>query len=345
MSTNSTSSNSPSVDLLELHTIDIPIWVIHLDHHSDRWETLQQQNQLQSYVLPLTPFNAMDGDSLIPTLALESLFPRNQISMSPNEIGCLLSHIQCWINLIYQSEWNACIILEDTVTFVPDMKEKLNHVLEQVAETDWGLIFLGHALKPEYYTKKTTHPSIFPTLIAETADTLKQKSYGGTSGYIIHRRGAEMLLDFIHQVGFIDSLGRMMQMAARGIHVYTCTPRLIDSPSFTHLCSSSENNKTPDPSSSNALVRDVSVQLQEVIETYRDMNINVEICDSTHPCDHTCTRSIYICQCKCECPCGAVFLYGNDIQVHIPDPLYQGAVRNRGIRVGDRYTLQSIVKK
>lgn len=209
--------------------------VINLDKRKDRMDIINN-------ICPIkfNRFSAINGDRLKPNKQLNKIFEGNDYNMRAGMVGCAMSHIKLCIDLLETPDnINTFCIMEDDITFVPNFVSKFSNVINQIHDTDWDLVYLGHHLypsykdyKPENYTENQTD------VILEKWDTTKSLkiSVGGAFGYLISRKGIHKLLNFINKTGMTNGIDTVQQKAITGadMNTYYCFPHLIRS---DYVCS------------------------------------------------------------------------------------------------------------
>lgn len=201
--------------------LNIKSFVINLDRRPDRFENFKKQ--IESFSdLQITRFSAYDGKLLNNTLQLSRLFAGNDYKMRRGMVGCALSHIHLYIDLV-NSEDDVYIIFEDDITFSPKFENKLWYIFKQLKELDWDLLYLGHHIYDQYKTPETNVPEL------EKWNRLRSltQSRGGTGGYIITKKGALKLLDFINKYGMTNGIDTVQQKSADYLNIYYLTSHLI----------------------------------------------------------------------------------------------------------------------
>lgn len=206
-------------------------FLIHLPRRTDRLEGLA----LPDYP-PITMFDAVDGQTLKPCAELNTLFGTNTYDMLPGVVGCALSHLKLWRNLV--AEYKQCqyyLILEDDITFSPNFVEQvnaLNHSLNQMF-MPWDVVFLGyHPNKP--IENVQGEGKMFQ--VKDFASAL-HISLGGTFAYFIKYNGAMKLLNYIQNKGMVNAIDIVMQRAVDdGLKVfYLLEPAVLVRPSASDI--------------------------------------------------------------------------------------------------------------
>lgn len=198
------------------------IWCINLERRSDRKEKMESKN----IGLPINFYKAVDGKELKLTDKLEYMFRNNNHGYRRAVIGCALSHINLWKQLL-ESDQDCYLIIEDDIEFADNFKEKYSHAFAQVEGKDWDYLYLGFTIyndkkKPiekELWNEK--FPSVKP---------FDHYFYGaGFFGYVISKSGAQKMLEYIDQNGVnvpIDSIARLMPSVNR----FMMFPHIVQTP-------------------------------------------------------------------------------------------------------------------
>lgn len=216
-------------------TSKVKTFVLNLDRRPDRWK--QFTEQVEPKFLNYNRFSAVDGSKLIPNKQLQRIFEGNDYSMRSGMVGCAMSHIKMYIDLLH-SDVDALCIFEDDVKFVPDFQTKFLHLCKNLPK-DWDICYLGHHMWPRYATPDFFDKEKLPEI--EKWGVLKSLTYsiGGTGGYLISKAGAKKLLDFVNEIGMTNGIDTMQQKSADQLDVYYCKPHLIYGECWT-------NNKASD---------------------------------------------------------------------------------------------------
>jgi GR25 family glycosyltransferase involved in LPS biosynthesis len=196
-------------------TIKIKTFVVNLDRRPDRWETFLAKNQKTLDFLEFKRYSAVDGLKLTTNKFLHRIFEGNDYNMRTGIVGCALTHIKLYIDLVY-SEDDIYIIFEDDIEISKDFKKEFFYILKAI--NDWDICFLAHSSKNKFKDGPNRH-----LIKLNTKDSL-QVSYGGTFAYMISKKGALKLLSFINKVGMTNAIDTMQQLSADFLDVYYCFP-------------------------------------------------------------------------------------------------------------------------
>lgn len=179
---------------------------------------------------------AVDSRDLVATEEIRRLFFGNDFGSRRGVIGCALSHYRLWQHLARDDGKNeATLILEDDLELTNEFLAKYQRILEALGKLSipWDIVYLGFNMHEEsrdkyrhIYEKREVPPSLHWYRVSE--------SIGGFFAYLLHRRGAGKLVDFIANNGIkhgIDYLPRAYGNAMGLIQLET-RPHLV----FSNCC-------------------------------------------------------------------------------------------------------------
>jgi GR25 family glycosyltransferase involved in LPS biosynthesis len=198
------------------------IKIINLPHRSDR------KTQMTGYLNAASVENydfikAVYGKDLEPTLKIKELFLGNDFKYRKAVIGCALSHINLWEELLADCMNDYYVILEDDVTLCDDFKNKLDRVIELYKNKKVDYLLIGsQKLKDEKFAKEELDISVLQQTI----------SAYGAFGYIINKTACDKILKYInvhHVTRAIDWVGIYVNA---GVEMWTVNKCLVDTPSF-----------------------------------------------------------------------------------------------------------------
>ena len=239
------------------------IFVINLDKRPDRWKNFEKNAQKVDFTT-YTRFSAIDGSRLVPTEQLQRIFDNNDYNMREGMVGCALSHLKLYCKLIEDNIHSAYCILEDDIQFIPDFKKKLKELVSSLPE-NWDMCYLGHHLWPQYRTSQFF--DINKTAVAEKWDTAKSLKYsmGGTGGYLISKKGAKKLLEFIEKTGMTNGIDTVQQKSADTLNIYYSNPHLI----FSECADDHPNTDTDIQRNFKSLTIPIDTRYENIKNTYR----------------------------------------------------------------------------
>lgn len=211
--------------LEQLSYNNIKTYLINLDTRSDRLNLFDNISPI-SY----TRFPAINGKKLKPNKHLQQIFEGNDYNMRVGLVGCAMSHLKLLIDLVNSDDSiNTFFIMEDDITFVPNFIEKFESVIIKSTNIDWDLIYLGHHLYENHKTNSSYDKKSNIILEKWSTSLSLIKSLGGFFGYLINKKGAKKLLDFINLTGMTNGIDTIQQksISKANINTYYCFPHLI----------------------------------------------------------------------------------------------------------------------
>jgi GR25 family glycosyltransferase involved in LPS biosynthesis len=209
---------------------------INMERRPDRKKDMEEK--FAKFGFDVEFFKAVDGKELTLTDEIKHMFRNNNHGYKCGIIGCALSHINLWKQLI-ESDENEYIIFEDDEEFQDDMKEKISHALAQVDGKEWDILYLGFIIWND--KRDPIKKSLWNNNLPKVTPFDNNFWGGGTGSYIISRSGAKKLLDWIEENGLpspIDHLAR----ALPNVYRYSTIPHLV----YNDYVGPYSNNKDTD---------------------------------------------------------------------------------------------------
>ena len=171
------------------------IYVVNLDSRADRWKSLLEA---EPSLAGAERISAVDGRKLSLTPELCQLFQHNHFKWKKSVMGCLLSHLSIWKQIL-QEKGDSFLILEDDVRFEPGWREQWGRI---DVPKDADIVYLGGILPPNraglptVLQKVTNHCySILPNRLFSVAPL--PIFHFCTYAYAITRSGVEKIMKYI----------------------------------------------------------------------------------------------------------------------------------------------------
>lgn len=211
--------------------LNIKTFVINLDTRQDRWNKFTQQ--FEPTFLNYQRYSAVNGYQLSPNSSrLQKIFEKNDFNMRKGMVGCALSHIKLWIELLNDDKNDIYFILEDDVTFVQDFEQKMKHAINDLVKNEWDIFYLGHHVWENQRNENLYNKTLYPTIQKMNRMESLLKSMGGTFAYMITKKGAEKLLEFINSNGMTNGIDTVQQKSGDHLNLYYSYPHLVYSDVF-----------------------------------------------------------------------------------------------------------------
>ena len=200
---------------------NFPIKVINLDRRTDRWESSKKKLDEQ-HIENYERVSGVDGTTLEMNDFIRKLFRNNDFNYRQGFVGCALSHLKIWNELIRDEKNDYYIIMEDDFELVDDFKNKLNITLHQLIQKPYiDLHFLGYF----YWKGKPEKNQEYPVI-----KNLENKSYmGGFYGYIISKSAAFKLINISKYYGIQNGIDRFAHINFDKMCVSYSEPHLVHS--------------------------------------------------------------------------------------------------------------------
>jgi GR25 family glycosyltransferase involved in LPS biosynthesis/glycosyltransferase involved in cell wall biosynthesis len=162
------------------------IKIINLKRRTDRKNQMLIRLNGQN-ILDYEFIEAVDGMELSETENLRVLFKDNDFNYRRGVIGCALSHLNLWKQLL-KSNKEFYIILEDDITFCSNFKNKLKKVIDMFVRNGLEHVLIGaQSIKSENKDNELYFKVPDFKLVAE-----------GSFGYIISKTAAKKIIDHIN---------------------------------------------------------------------------------------------------------------------------------------------------
>ncbi len=163
------------------------IKIINLERRLDRRQKIIKMFDKQKIKYQI--ITAVDGKQLQPTKELFELFKDNDFNYRVGVIGCAMSHLQLWKQLIEDPKNEYYVILEDDIEIVSNFNKKIIQVVElMISQGIHHTLIGGNSI-----TIKNEKNELTLSLFKDRCET--------TCGYILFKEGAKILVDYISKHG------------------------------------------------------------------------------------------------------------------------------------------------
>lgn len=178
-------------------------FVINLDRRGDRMEKLYNHNpELKDRVSRLSAF---EGKQITLTPAIARLFKPHDFFWKKAILGCALSHLQLWWNLVNEKpEIESYLIMEDDVKLQKGWEEAWDKAAGYIPE-DADVIYLGGILppnRPAFELSKEKVNQYFSRVAPNQIfgqNPPNRYFHWCNYSYILTRSGAEKILQILHE--------------------------------------------------------------------------------------------------------------------------------------------------
>lgn len=175
-------------------------------------------------------FKAVDGQKLEPTEEIVRMFTGNDFGNKRAVIGCALSHYTLWKELLADEKYDQYFIIEDDVKTVPNVKFKINHVMNRLKEDeykDYDVVYFGYTIYNHMLYRYNDKIKTVNGIDIREYDT--SLTIGGIFGYLVTKSGAQKFVDYIEKNGIKHGIDYLMFRYAdiMDLKHYEVLPRMI----------------------------------------------------------------------------------------------------------------------
>jgi FkbM family methyltransferase len=224
---NTLSNHDNTNDIVNDTTQNYACYIVNLDSRIDRMKSVEKIMNTEG--IKFTRFPAVDGNRLKSSRQLQRIFDGNDYNMRRGMVGCALSHIKLYIQLL-KDDKPCYLILEDDITVHKNFKRIIGNILREMSKIDWDIIYVGHHSKLcENIKIEELHLTKYNRFLS------LNNSLGGTFGYLISKKGALKLLNFINKTGMTNGIDTVQQKSADDLNVYYSFPSVVYSECFRDI--------------------------------------------------------------------------------------------------------------
>tara|TARA_Y100000996_G_scaffold410557_1_gene393155 strand:- start:331 stop:4614 length:4284 start_codon:yes stop_codon:yes gene_type:complete len=196
----------------------LPIKIINLKRRNDRRERMKN-------ILKGVDYNfkdAVDGRLLKSNDPRLYSFIGNDFNNNPGTIGCAITHIELWQELMEETSTNYYIIMEDDISLRNDWYEQLMNINSTMNNTD--IMMLGYSMfsgvrekvKTEYDNNKNI----------EVCELNNDNYIGGFFCYSINKIGAQKILHSLSITGIKHGIDYLVSKKISGLIKKEIRPQL-----------------------------------------------------------------------------------------------------------------------
>ena len=169
------------------------IKVINLLKRTDRKENVIKKFK-EAKITKYEFIEATDGYLLKPTYQIAKLFKGNDFGNRKGVIGCAITHVNLWKELL-KSEFDYFLIMEDDFTIT----DKFKNEIEKINFTNYEILLMGYHM---FSNIRESLKNIYENNNDVQIENLKMNNYiGGIHCYSINKNGARKLIDYIEKNG------------------------------------------------------------------------------------------------------------------------------------------------
>jgi GR25 family glycosyltransferase involved in LPS biosynthesis len=195
--------------------------LINLDRRPDRMDKMNKQAHL---LPPFSRMSAVDGKALLPSARLNALCSVGDYNMRPGVIGCALSHLKLYKQLLEDDGADAYVIFEDDVKVDETFRQRLVMVIAHCIAVGSDISFLTSVP-----LKTIKDPESIPyskTGIVKREAHIWSEVAGGTGCYYITKSSAASVLDYVDERGITSAID-MILMYKVNLGQRFCLPPIL----------------------------------------------------------------------------------------------------------------------
>lgn len=198
----------------------IKTYIINLERRPNRLQSFRQNNRAELFQYDV--FKAVDGKTLKPSQKIQKIFQHNDYKYRRGIVGCAMSHITIWTELLQAG--TGGLIIEDDAVLTTNFIHKFIHVLSEAPDAD--IIFLGHHPYPKYRKESDYDKNKTPIVEHWTRERSITESMGGTTAYYISTNGIKNMLSFINSNSVRNGIDWVMFLTGNINNIYYTRPFL-----------------------------------------------------------------------------------------------------------------------
>jgi glycosyl transferase family 25 len=204
----------------------LDVTLINLDRRPDRLATVSAALKRAAgaeFASRCRRYAAVDGKDLVLDDELRHLFRGNDFGFRRGVVGCALSHLGVWREVIEAGR--PRLILEDDVEFAAHFAERLADLLEVASQLDdvADVIQLGYFPWVNRANDDLFLPRDHPPLTAMRWD----RFLGGTFGYVLYPEGARKLIEIAERDGVQRGIDVFLRDQHPAVRTLEAVPHLV----------------------------------------------------------------------------------------------------------------------
>lgn len=252
----------------------LPIKVINLKRRKDRKSNMK--NILNGIKFDFK--DAVDGNDLKTDDPRLYTFKGNDFNNNAGTIGCAISHIELWQELLKDANNDYYIIMEDDITFSPNWYNRLTCIENELIDNE--TVLLGYSM---FSNNREKYKGVYDNdADIKLYDLNVDNFIGGFFCYSINKKGAKRILHHLSNVGIKHGIDYLVMKKIPLLQKKECRPHIA----FTDW---KEGNKNIDTDIQNF---DKSINIifeennkKENDNKYKRVKLLTNYCSSTQACE------------------------------------------------------------
>lgn len=202
-----------------------PIKIINLERRSDRKLRMAQKLE-NAQISNYTFVRGYDGKQLNPSKDLYDFFGGNDFRYAVGVMGCALSHINVWQQLLDDPIHDHYVIFEDDIEFTQGFAQKLRYACNEFRNKKMEHLLLGafnvHSLNQD-----------ISKLTFSEYDMLKSDNEGAHA-YIFSKSAAKKMIDYFRTTKVRYAIDRSLLFANAGVRTHIINENIVMAQTFQH---------------------------------------------------------------------------------------------------------------
>lgn len=194
-----------------------PIKIVNLERRTDRKSEMirkLEDKQIKNYEF----VKAVDGMHIEPTREIFEIFRDNDHNYSAGVVGCALSHVNIWKQLLNDTTTDVYIVLEDDVEFTDAFVPNIERTVNEMKTNSLEYVLLGWNTVQELDKN-----------VVLKRHTQHVNSNEGTFGYIIHKHACKKLLNYFRKNRIQYAIDKQKHYIESGVQLFVTGQPLVTS--------------------------------------------------------------------------------------------------------------------
>ena len=206
------------------------IKIINLNRRKDRRAKVETELTRQNMTAERYEFvEAVDGLTLEVTDEMIDTFEGNDFGNRKGVIGCAMSHMNLWKQLLDDPDHDFYVVMEDDITLAADFTACLDLPQTQVTMKNTDMLFFGYHM---FDKKRQELKEVYNGTDTDTSE--KDHTYipyrsdlyiGGFFMYSINKAGARKIMDYVEEHGVKHGIDYIIKKM-KNLNIYECRPQL-----------------------------------------------------------------------------------------------------------------------
>jgi GR25 family glycosyltransferase involved in LPS biosynthesis len=194
------------------------ILIVNLKKRTDRKDAIIAQLESVSFNKKYEFYDGIDGSQIEENVEMYELFKINDFGNRKGFIGCALSHYNIWIDLLKDNTNDYYYIFEDDIVLSDNFTKYFKDIGDVMVDfhNKIDILFLG-------YHNSVKNDNI---TTVEVCNFKNHKYIGGTFSYIITKRGAQKMINYIISNGIRHGIDYVIKIN-KELLIFELDPHIV----------------------------------------------------------------------------------------------------------------------